>query len=476
MGNIGSLLKSDRERYDILRKAGLLGDEKQVQVYVVGGFVRDLFMGRPLTEIDLMVVGDGIAFARSLARRLGVRKVVPYEAFGTAQIPFDGSHIEVASARTETYDPGSRKPAVTGASLEEDLARRDFTINAMAVSLTGKNEGEFYDPYGGMRDLRAKVIRTPLDPDTTFSDDPLRMMRGIRFAAQLEFRIHPQVLGSMKRQASRIGIVSAERITAEIYRILTTPRPSVGFKLLKKVGLLDIVMPEVAALADLEQPAEWRHKDIFYHTLQVVDNIARFTESADLRLAALVHDIGKPVTRRLDRERGWTFHGHDAVGSRMVEKMARRMKLPNKTRNYLQTLTSLHLRPIALAMEGVTDSAVRRLMVVAGENVDDLMTLCRADITSKNPRIVKQYMGNFDRVERMMRDVKERDRLRAFQSPVRGDQIMKECQIPPGPLVGEIKKRIEEAILDGEIENSYEAAYDFFLKIREEYLSDPGSS
>ncbi|MFQ6615962.1 MAG: CCA tRNA nucleotidyltransferase [Fidelibacterota bacterium] len=469
MGNIKPLLKTDGDRYEILKNAGILGEEKKVQVYVVGGYVRDLFMGRPLTDIDLMVVGDGISFARGLARKMGLKKVVPFEAFGTAQIPLDGRHVEVASARSETYDPDSRKPAVVMATLDEDLARRDFTINSMAVSLTGENEGELFDPHGGMKDLEARVIRTPLDPDTTFSDDPLRMMRGVRFAAQLAFRILPEVMGSMKRQASRIGIVSAERITAEVYRILMTPRPSVGFNLLKKTGLLDIVFPEIGAMAGLEQPTEWHHKDIFAHTLQVVDNIAQFTDSPDLRLAALVHDIGKPVTRRLDREKGWTFHGHDAVGSRMLEKVARRMKLSNKTKEYLQKLTFLHLRPIALAMEGVTDSAIRRLMVAAVDDVDDLMMLCRADITSRNPGIVRRYMGNFDRVEKMMQDVKQRDKLRAFQSPVRGDQIMKECGIPPGPLVGEIKKRIEDAILDGDIENTYEAAYEFFQELKGEY-------
>jgi len=463
-------MEQHTDGYKILTAAMDLASATEKEVYVVGGYVRDALMQRSLTDIDLMVVGDGIAFARELAPALKGGKIVPFEQFGTAQIPLNNSIVEVASARSEAYSSDSRKPQVEDADLETDLSRRDFTINAMAVSLNKTDFGELHDPYNGVKDLNSGLIRTPLDPDTTFSDDPLRMLRAVRFASQLGFKVDSSVTDSIQRQVERIEIVSAERVTAEIYKILASPQPSLGLDLLQQVGLMEIVLPEVSALYGLEQPSEWHHKDIFYHTLQVVDNIAEKTEKADLRFAALIHDIGKPKTRRLDKNKGWTFHGHDAIGANMVDKMAKRMKLSNQTREFLKKLTLLHLRPISLAKEDVTDSAVRRLMVTAGEEVDDLMTLCRADITSKNPKLVKKYMENFQRVETFMQDVTERDAYRAFQSPVRGDQIMKECGLPPGKTVGKIKEAIENAILDGEIENDYDAAYEYFLKIKEEFL------
>ena len=470
MTNVTSLLEQHTEGYKILTAVMDLASATEKEVYVVGGYVRDALMQRSLTDIDLMVVGDGIAFARELASALKGGKIVPFEQFGTAQIPLNNSIVEVASARSEAYSSDSRKPQVEDADLETDLSRRDFTINAMAVSLNKTDFGELHDPYNGVKDLNSGLIRTPLDPDTTFSDDPLRMLRAVRFASQLGFKVDSSVTDSIQRQVERIEIVSAERVTAEIYKILASPQPSLGLDLLQQVGLMEIVLPEVSALYGLEQPSEWHHKDIFYHTLQVVDNIAEKTEKADLRFAALIHDIGKPKTRRLDKNKGWTFHGHDAIGANMVDKMAKRMKLSNQTREFLKKLTLLHLRPISLAKEDVTDSAVRRLMVTAGEEVDDLMTLCRADITSKNPKLVKKYMENFQRVETFMQNVTERDAYRAFQSPVRGDQIMKECGLPPGKTVGKIKEAIENAILDGEIENDYDAAYEYFLKIKEEFL------
>ena len=470
MTNVTSLLEQHTDGYKILTAAMDLASATEKEVYVVGGYVRDALMQRSLTDIDLMVVGDGIAFARELAPALKGGKIVPFEQFGTAQIPLNNSIVEVASARSEAYSSDSRKPQVEDADLETDLSRRDFTINAMAVSLNKTDFGELHDPYNGVKDLNSGLIRTPRDPDTTFSDDPLRMLRAIRFASQLGFKVDSSVTDSIQRQVERIEIVSAERVTAEIYKILASPQPSLGLDLLQQVGLMEIVLPEVSALYGLEQPSEWHHKDIFYHTLQVVDNIAEKTEKADLRFAALIHDIGKPKTRRLDKNKGWTFHGHDAIGANMVDKMAKRMKLSNQTREFLKKLTLLHLRPISLAKEDVTDSAVRRLMVTAGEEVDDLMTLCRADITSKNPKLVKKYMENFQRVETFIQDVTERDAYRAFQSPVRGDQIMKECGLPPGKTVGKIKEAIENAILDGEIENDYDAAYEYFLKIKEEFL------
>ena len=469
MTNVTSLLEQHLDGYKILTVVMDLAAATEREVYVVGGYVRDALMLRPLTDIDLMVVGDGIAFARDLASVLKEGKVVPFDQFGTAQILLNNGIVEVASARSEAYSSDSRKPQVEDADLEKDLSRRDFTINTMAVSLNKADFGKLHDPYNGVRDLNSGLIRTPLNPDTTFSDDPLRMLRAVRFASQLGFKVDPSVTDSIQQQADRIEIVSAERITAEIYKILDSPQPSVGLDLLQKVGLMEIVLPEISVLYGLEQPSEWHHKDIFYHTLQVVDNIAEKTEKTDLRFAALIHDIGKPKTRRLDKKKGWTFHGHDAVGANMVDKMAERMKLSNQTREFLKKLTLLHLRPISLAKEDVTDSAVRRLMVTAGEEVDDLMTLCRADITSKNPNLVKKYMANFQRVEAFMQDVTEKDTYRKFQSPVRGDQIMKECGLPPGKTVGKIKQAIENAILDGEIENDYNAAYEYFLKKKEEF-------
>ena len=463
-------MEQHTDGYKILTAAMDLASATEKEVYVVGGYVRDALMQRSLTDIDLMVVGDGIAFARELAPALKGGKIVPFEQFGTAQIPLNNSIVEVASARSEAYSSDSRKPQVEDADLETDLSRRDFTINAMAVSLNKTDFGELHDPYNGVKDLNSGLIRPPLNPAPTFSDDPLSMLRAVRFASQLGFKVDSSVTDSIQRQVERIEIVSAERVTAEIYKILASPQPSLGLDLLQQVGLMEIVLPEVSALYGLEQPSEWHHKDIFYHTLQVVDNIAEKTEKADLRFAALIHDIGKPKTRRLDKNKGWTFHGHDAIGANMVDKMAKRMKLSNQTREFLKKLTLLHLRPISLAKEDVTDSAVRRLIVTAGEEVDDLMTLCRADITSKNPKLVKKYMENFQRVETFMQDVTERDAYRAFQSPVRGDQIMKECGLPPGKTVGKIKEAIENAILDGEIENDYDVAYEYFLKIKEEFL------
>jgi putative nucleotidyltransferase with HDIG domain len=468
MANVASLLEEQSDSFSILTSATEVAATVSAKVYVVGGYVRDALMKRSLADVDLMVVGDGIAFAEKLAPKIGSKKVVPFEKFGTAQIPVSGGIVEVASARTETYEPDSRKPEVTEADLATDLSRRDFTINAMAVSLNEEEFGELHDPFNGVQGL----IRTPLDPDDTFSDDPLRILRAVRFASQLDFKVDPKVIDSIRRQADRIEIVSSERVTAEIYKILDSPVPSIGLDLLQKVGLMELVLPEITALYGLEQPSEWHHKDIFYHTLQVVDNISENTDKTELRFAALLHDIGKPRTRRLHRKRGWTFHGHDAVGARMIDKLAKRMKLSNESRDYLKKLTALHLRPIALAKEGVTDSAVRRLMMAAGDEVDDLMILCRADITSKNPRLVKKYLGNFDRVEELMGDVVERDAFRAFQSPVRGAQIMEECGLGPGKTVGEIKTAIEEAILDGKIENSYEDAYRYFLEIKDEFLKN----
>jgi putative nucleotidyltransferase with HDIG domain len=470
--NVKHLLDSQPEARKILKVVGEVGALENKAVYVVGGVVRDLFLNRPLKEIDIMVVGDGIEFARKLAHRFKVKTIVPFPKFSTAKIPLKPIPIEVAAAREEAYNETSRKPKeVRYTDLQGDLIRRDFTVNCMAMSLNPGQFGELHDPFNGVRDLMAKRLVTPLDPDQTFSEDPLRMMRGAYFAAALNFKIEEKTRASIQRQAGRIEIVSKERIATELMKILSTPKPSIGLEILQLTGLMKYILPEIDVMYGMDQTPEWHHKDIFYHTLQVVDNAAALSDKMELRFAALVHDIAKPVTRRIDQEKGYIFHGHDAVGVRMLEKLARRLKLSNELKNYLKKLTLLHLRPIALAKEEITDSAVRRLMVLAGEDIDDLLTLCRADITTKNPEKVRKYMGNFERVESRMLDVKERDAMRAFQSPVRGKEIMEVCGIREGKVVGDIKSAIEEAILDGKIDNTYEAAFDYFMKIKDSYLN-----
>lgn len=471
MTNIKDIIAEDKKAFPILKIAGELGKKHNLKVFVVGGFVRDLFLNRKSKEVDLMVEGDGIKFSRLLADKLSVKKIVPFKEFGTAKIPYPKMGIEVASARLEEYDESSRKPKeVKYTDIFGDLKRRDFTINAMAVDLLPKTFGDLYDPYNGIADLKAKRLITPLDPDETFSEDPLRMLRAAVFAGRFELEIDDACLNSMQKRASRISIVSWERITAELIKILETDKPSIGLIILQNTGLMKYIFPEIDIMYGMEQLKEWHHKDIFYHTMQVVDNAAVLSDKMELRFAALVHDIGKPKTRRIHKTKGFTFHGHDDVGSRMLQKIAKRMKLSNDLRDYLIKMTILHLRPISLAKEGVTDSAVRRLMVTSGEETDDLLTLCRADITSKNPERVKRYMGNFERVEKFMQDVVERDKFRAFQSPVRGDEIMQVCGLKEGKKVGQIKFAIEEAILDGKIENTYEAAYEYLIEIKDEFL------
>jgi len=471
MTNIRHLIEENITGSDVLHLAGKLGAKYEQEVYVVGGYVRDLFLGRDIKEIDFMVVGDGIKFARALADELKVDKIVPFQRFSTARIPYKKIPLEVASARTESYDDSSRKPdKIQYTDLKGDLLRRDFTINAMAVDLHPKRFGNLSDPFNGILDLQEKHLVTPLDPDKTFSDDPLRMMRAAYFSAKLDMRVGSKIKKSMNRQADRIKIVSCERITAEFLKILSCSKPSIGLKLLQHTGLMKHVFPEIDAMYGLEQTSEWHHKDIFSHTLQVVDNAAILTEEVRVRFSALVHDIAKPKTRRIHEKKGYTFYGHDFLGSKIVQKVAKRMKLSNELNTYLQKMTALHLRPIALAKDGVTDSAIRRLMIAAGEDIHELMTLCRADITTKNPRLVKNYMGNFERVEERMQNVKELDEMIDFQSPVRGDEIMEIFGIEPGKKVGEIKSAIEEGILSGEIENSYNEAKEFLLKNKESFL------
>ena len=473
MPNIQQILNSSN--YDsvrsILEIAGALGEKKEIEVYVVGGFVRDLLMGSPINDIDLMTVGEGIPFAEMLASELGRKKIVPFKKFGTALIPGNEIQIEVATARKENYEGNSRKPSeIIYTDLEGDLLRRDFTINAMAMNITPLLFGELTDPYGGISDIKKKVIKTPLDPDETFSEDPLRMMRAAYFASKLGFKLDESCLRSIKRQISRIGIVSTERIRDEFIKILTTDKPSIGLVILQKTGLMKTVFPEINVMYGMDQTPEWHHKDIFAHTLQVVDNSAKLSDKMKIRFAALVHDIAKPITRRVDKEKGYTFHGHDAIGGKMIDTVAKRMKLSNDLKDYLKKLTLLHLRPIALVKNIVTDSAVRRLMVAAGEDLEDLMILCRADITTKNPKRVKRYLKNFEKVEEKMANVNKRDEMVAFQSPVRGDEIMSICGLKEGTKVGVIKKAIEEAILEGLIDNTHSQALDYLIKIKDDYL------
>ena len=466
MSSISQLLKENNPHEDILTIAGSLGDKENIPTYIVGGYVRDTLLGKSCQDIDIMVEGDGIAFAKLLANELKVNVTVDYDKFGTALIPYPNVDIEVATARKEKYQSDSRKPQITSSTVEEDMSRRDFTINAIAASLMPSSFGELYDPFGGIKDLQKGLLITPLDPDETFSDDPLRMLRAVRFSAQLQYEIAAATLDSISRNIHRLEIVSWERIRDEIIKSLTTEKPSIAFYLMKETGLLTHVFPEMDIMSGVEIINGMGHKDVFTHTLQVVDNAAKLTDKMDVRFAALVHDIAKPPTKRFEPKKGWTFHGHDEIGRRMLKKVAQRMKLSNNLRDYLMLLTKLHLRPIALAKKEITDSAIRRVMAEAGEHVDDLMILCRADITTKNPKKVSKYMGNFERVETLMQDVKMRDEMREFQSPVRGEEIMKIFKLKPGRQVGKIKEAIEEAILDGKIPNEYEAAYKYMMKMK----------
>ena len=466
---IKDIINQNKRLAKISKVISELSDETQINAFLVGGCVRDLMLN-PLAEsidIDIMVEGDGIDFAEKLARKINVPKIVPFKKFATAKIPFKEYEIEVASARLEKYDESSRSPSeVVMSNIEDDLLRRDFTINAMAVSLNKENFGEFFDPFNGIEDLSNKILRTPLDSDTTFSDDPLRMMRAAYFASKLSLDIDPSCLESIKNNADRISIVSQERKTNELFKILGTKKPSIGLNILQEAGLMEFVFPEIAVMYGLDQSNEYHHKDIFYHTLEVVDNAAQLSDKLDLRLAALVHDIAKPKTRRLSKSKGYTFYGHDDVGARMLKGISFNMKFSNSTRDYITKLTALHLRPISLAKKDVTDSAIRRLIVDAGEEIDDLMKLCRADITTKNPKNITKYLGNFDRVEKRMNEVIEIDKLKSFQSPVRGEEIMKMFDLDPGKEVGKIKTMVEDAIINGEIKNDYSSAISFLDKIK----------
>lgn len=450
--------------------ASQVANEMNIQIYVVGGFVRDLILDRKLDDVDILVVGDGLEFAQKLSQKLGVKKVDYFKTFGTAHFFYKDIDLEFVGARKESYSIESRNPDVKVGTFEDDINRRDFTINTLAISLNKNNFGKLIDTFGGVKDIEAKLIKTPLDPIETFNDDPLRILRAFRFASQLGFHLDKPLVKAATELADRLEIISQERVTEEFFKILKSPKPSVGLKLLFNSGVMKVIFPEVATLGGVEQRNDFHHKDVFLHTCQVVDNVASVSDNVWLRFAALMHDIAKPPTKRFDEKVGWTFHGHEEKGARWMKYIFKRMKLPFSKLDYVRTLVRLHLRPIALISDVVTDSAIRRFIVTIGEDLEDMITLCRADITSKNPKKVTRYLANYEKVMDKVRDVKERDKLREFQSPVRGEEIMKICNLPQSRKVGEIKTAIEEAILDGKIGNNYEEAYEYLMKIKDEFV------
>lgn len=456
---------NERLQHPIFKTLGDLADTSGVELYVIGGFVRDLFMKRDFkNDIDILVIGSGIAFAEKVAETLKL-KVSVFKNFGTAMLHYDNMDIEFVGARKESYRSDSRKPIVENGNLKDDQLRRDFTINAMALSLNKENYGELLDPFNGIEDIRHNLIRTPLNPVETFSDDPLRMMRAIRFSSQLQFDIDEEALNAIRTNKERIKIVSQERIIDELQKIVASNKPSVGFEHLFNTGLLEIIFPAMVNLYGVETIKGKSHKDNFYHTLEVLDNVARESEDIWLRWAAIMHDIAKPLTKRFDETQGWTFHGHEDRGAKMVPKLFAELKLPlNEKMKFVQKLVLLHLRPIVLAQDVVTDSAVRRLLFEAGDDIDSLMILCHADVTTKNKYKRKKYRENFEQVKQKLKDVEERDQIRNWQPPIDGEDIMKFFNIKPGRKVGIIKNAIREAILDGDINNNKKDATEFMIK------------
>ncbi len=472
----------------ILTELGKLADELGFEAYVVGGYVRDLILGKESKDIDVMVVGDPLHFAGKAAERLKATNYVVFEKFRTAQMAAGDKKVEIVGARKESYDSGSRKPKVEEGTLEDDLARRDFTINAMVICISrsarsgadagnkeaaneGTLSGEVIDIFGGIGALSDKIIDTPLDPAETFSEDPLRMLRALRFACRFEFRLAPRVAEAVVAMKERLAIVSQERITDEFMKILSAPRPSIGLKLMQDTGIMKIVFPEISEMPGVEQRNDHHHKDVFLHTMSVVDHLAEVTDNIWLRFAGLVHDIAKPDTKKFIEGIGWTFHGHDEIGARRMKKLFQRLRLPGDRLPYVEKLVRLHLRPMALAVEGVTDSAVRRLLFEAGDDFDDLMKLCRADITSKNKRLIEEYTSNYDLVEERARLVEEKDKIRNWRPPIDGEEIMRIFGLRPGKEVGILKKAVETAVLDGRISNEHDAALLFLRENGEKILS-----
>lgn len=448
----------------LFKVIGTEANKLGVEVYAIGGFVRDMLLQRPSTDIDFVASGKGVELASACAKALGIKKIDIFKTYGTAHFRYKQLDLEFVGARKESYRSDSRNPEVTQGTLMDDQNRRDFTINALAISLQHENFGELIDPFGGIDDLNRQILRTPLDPDITYSDDPLRMMRAVRFATQLGFTIEKNSLDAIQKNAERLRIVSMERISGELNKIMMCSKPSVGFELLFQTSLLHQFFPEVVKLQGIEKRNGLAHKDNFYHTLQVLDNICKTTDNLWLRWAALMHDIAKPPTKRFEEGNGWTFHGHEDLGARMVPKIFARLKLPlDHHMKYVQKLVLLHLRPIALTKEEISDSAVRRLLFEAGDDIDDLMLLCKADITSKNEHKVKRYLANYEIVKEKLIELEEKDRIRNFQPPVTGKIIMETFGIGPGKEVGFIKNVIKDAILDGVISNNFESAYSLML-------------